>query len=96
MGAFHAANFYFKRPDVFDAVIALSGIYNAEKALNRKYGIRQIYFNSPLHYLHNLSDPKTIAHYQKGKIVICVGQGAWEDEMIEDTAKLKSILKRRM
>jgi len=93
LGAFHAANFYFKRPDVFDSVVALSGIYDAEKVLNRNYGIQQIYYNSPLHYLDNISDPEAIANYRKGKIVVCVGKGAFEDEMIEDTAKLKSILK---
>lgn len=95
LGAFHAANFYFKRPDVFDAVIALSGIYDAEKVLTRGYGTQAIYFNSPLHYLEKLSDKHAIAKYQQGKIVICVGQGAWESEMIEDTAKLKHLLESK-
>ena len=27
MGAFHAANFFFRRPDLFDTVVALSGVY---------------------------------------------------------------------
>jgi len=28
MGAYHAANFFFKHPDQFDTVIAISGFYN--------------------------------------------------------------------
>ena len=28
MGAYHAANFFFRRPDLFDSVIALSGVYD--------------------------------------------------------------------
>ena len=27
MGAYHAANFFFRHPDVFDAVIAISGLF---------------------------------------------------------------------
>ena len=30
MGAFHAANFFFRRPDVIDTVVALSGMYQAD------------------------------------------------------------------
>ena len=39
-----------------------------------------------------MNDPWYLARYRQSKIVICVGQGAWEDEMIEDTSALKSIL----
>lgn len=92
MGAYHAANFFFKEPGIFDAVLAFSGVYNIKKVLQRSYGIEEIYFNSPLDYLPNMNDPWYLARYRESKIVICVGQGAWEDEMIEDTAALKSIL----
>ena len=34
MGAYHAANFFFRRPDVFDSVIALSGIYDTYDMYN--------------------------------------------------------------
>ena len=33
MGAFHAANFFFRRPDLFDTVVALSGVYGTEEFL---------------------------------------------------------------
>lgn len=92
MGAYHAANFFFKEPGFFDSVLAFSGVYNIKKVLGRNYGTEQIYFNSPLDYLPNMNDPWFISRYQQSKIVICVGQGAWEDEMIEDTAALKSTL----
>jgi len=92
MGAWHAANFFFKEPGVFNAVLAFSGVYDIKKILQRNYGIEQIYFNSPIDYLANMNDPWFIHHYRQSKIVICVGQGAWEDEMREDTGQLKAIL----
>lgn len=95
MGAFHAANFYFKRPDLFDSVIALSGIFDAKKVLERAYGIEQIYFNSPIDYLQNMGEGWQLDHYRRGRIIICVGQGAWEDEMQEDTDKIRTILRQK-
>jgi len=37
-------------------------------------------------------DHEFIDKYRKNKVVICCGQGAWEDDMIYSTNKLKSIL----
>lgn len=95
MGAYHAANFFFKEPDIFDGTLALSGIYDAKKMLHRDYQHDQIYFNSPVDYLPNMNDPWYISRYQAGKIMCCVGQGDWEDEMIEDTTRLKAILESK-
>lgn len=92
MGAFHAANFYFRKPDVFDSVIALSGLYSVKYILNRDYNNEGIYFNSPLGYLKNMEDARYLDLYRKGKIIICVGQGAWEDEMRTETDQLRTIL----
>lgn len=95
MGAYHAANFYFREPAVFDATIALSGVYDVKHVLNRNYGLEQIYFNSPVAYLEHMNDPGYIERYKSGKIVLCVGQGRWEDQMREDTAKIRSILESK-
>jgi esterase/lipase superfamily enzyme len=91
MGGYHAANFFFRHPDLFDAVIALSGVYRLRRFIG-DYMDDNVYFNTPLAYLPNLADPWYLGRYRNSRIVACAGQGAWEDEMLEDTLALKRIL----
>ena len=91
MGAYHSANFFFRHPDVFDAVIALSGVYKLTDFVG-DYLDDNVYFNSPLLYLPGLSDPWYLERYRRSQIVVCVGQGAWEDGMLADTRALEAIL----
>jgi esterase/lipase superfamily enzyme len=91
MGAYHSANFFFRHPDVFDAVIALSGVYKLTDFVG-DYVDDNVYFNSPLLYLPGLSDPWYLDRYRRSQIVVCVGQGAWEDQMLADTRALQAIL----
>jgi esterase/lipase superfamily enzyme len=51
-----------------------------------------IYFNTPLAYLPGLADPWYLDRYRNSRIVVCAGQGAWEEEMLADTLALKQIL----
>ena len=79
LGATHAANLYFRRPDLFDRVLAISGIYTAEYGWG-DYMDEVVYNNSPVHYLANMpTDHPYISHYNRNKGVVCVGQGAWEE-----------------
>ncbi len=91
MGGYHSANFFFRHPDIFDAVIALSGVYQLGGFLG-DYMDGEVYFHVPLAYLPGLTDPWRLERYRKSRIVICVGQGAWEDEMLADTRALGRIL----
>ena len=78
LGATHAANLYFRRPDLFDRVLALSGIYTAEYGFDG-YMDDVVYQNSPVHYLANMAPSHPfIKLYNQKKGVICVGQGPWE------------------
>ena len=94
MGAYHAANIFFRHPDVFDALIALSGLYSVRSFLG-DYTDDNVYFNSPLAYLPNLTDPWFLDRYRRSRIVVCVGQGAWEGEMLADTRALQTILEAK-
>jgi esterase/lipase superfamily enzyme len=94
MGAYHAANFFFRHPDIFDAVIAISGLYQLGMFVG-DYMDDNVYFNSPLAYLPDLNDPWYIEQYKKSDIIICCGQGAWEDAMLADTRALKYILEEK-
>ena len=94
MGAFHAANFFFRHPDLFDALIALSGLFKMSDFIG-EYCDDNVYFNTPLYYLPNLSDPWYLDQYRQSQIVVCVGQGAWEDDCIRDTRALQAILEAK-
>jgi esterase/lipase superfamily enzyme len=95
MGAFHAANFFFRHPGVpFDGVIAMSGLYQPRDFVG-DYCDDNVYFNSPLYYLPNLNDPWYLERYRRSAIAIVVGQGAWEGPMIEDTRALERILREK-
>jgi len=54
LGAFLAANAYFKHPDLFRAVIAMSGSYDVRSYLKGFYD-DNVYF-TPGDYLPNLND----------------------------------------
>jgi esterase/lipase superfamily enzyme len=78
LGAYHAANFFFRHPDVFDAVIALSGLYSLHFSVG-DYMDDNVYFNSPLAYLPGLEDEWYLDQYRQSQIIICSGQGPWEN-----------------
>ncbi|GAB4287638.1 MAG: alpha/beta hydrolase-fold protein [Ignavibacteriaceae bacterium] len=78
LGAYHAANTLFRRPDLFAGVIAMSGTYDLKKYTNGYYD-DNCYFNSPVDYLPNLSDDHVLNQLRKKSIVIASGQGPYED-----------------
>ena len=93
MGAFHAANFFFRRPDLFDTVLALSGVYGTEEFLG-DYCDELVYLNSPLKSLPHLGDDHPYLElYCQSRMVFCVGQGAWEDALLESTRQLDEVLR---
>lgn len=78
-GAFHAANQFFRRPDLFDTLIAMSGFYNLDPGYTRGYSDDNIYFNNPSAYLANLHDPETyFLLRERCQIHVITGQGQWE------------------
>lgn len=78
LGAGHAANLFFRFPDIFDGLLALSGLYTAEYGFGT-FMNDLVYQNSPVHYLDNMpSDHPYISLYNQNKAIICTGQGPWE------------------
>jgi esterase/lipase superfamily enzyme len=94
MGAYHAGNFFFRHPDIFDTVIAISGLFQLRMFVG-EYMDDLVYFNNPLFYLPELNDPWYLDQYRSSKIIVCVGQGAWEDAMLADAYELKRILDQK-
>ena len=94
MGGFHSANFFFRHPDVFDTLISISGLYQLRMFIG-DYMDENVYFNTPLAYLPNLNDPWYLDQYRQSQIIVGVGQGAWEEPMLEDAYALKRILEEK-
>ncbi|RDY27109.1 esterase [Romboutsia weinsteinii] len=92
LGATHAANFMFRRPDIFIGTIALSGYYDTDIFFG-EYSDEIIYNNSPIKYIEDMSyDHHYVNMYRNNKIVMCCGQGAWENLMIPSTLRMKELL----
>lgn len=94
LGAYHSANVFFRHPELFDTLIALSGLYRLNHFIG-DYVDDNVYYNSPLLYLPNLHDSWYLEQYRASRIIVCSGQGAWEDEMLADTYALKDILTQK-
>jgi esterase/lipase superfamily enzyme len=90
-GGYHSANFFFRHPDVVTGLIALSGVYSLDFSVG-SYSDDNIYFNDPLKYLPNLKDEWYLDKYKNSDIIICVGQGAYEDWMLDQSKALSSAL----
>ena len=95
MGAMHAANLFFRRPDLFNGVFAISGLYDSQWAFG-DYMDDLLYQNCPVNYLANMpSDHHYIDMYNHRKMVIVVGQGAWEDDLKASTGRLQEVLRNK-
>ncbi len=78
LGAFLSVNAYFKHPDLFRGVIAMSGSYDIRSYLQGHYD-DNVYFNNPVDYLSNLNDDHYLPLLRKADaIFIMSGQGAYE------------------
>lgn len=78
LGALHAANTLFRRPDLFDGTIAMSGSYDIKNYTDGYYD-ENCYFNSPVDYLPNLNDEHILSQLRgKHHIYVVSGQGSYE------------------
>jgi esterase/lipase superfamily enzyme len=95
MGGVHAGNFFFRRPDLFDTVISLSGLFHADYFFH-DYMDDLVYDNSPLHFLRNMpADHPYMDLYRQSRIILCVGQGAWEDDLLDGTRRMDALLREK-
>ena len=78
LGAFLAANTFFKHSDMFAGTIAMSGSYDV-RDYTRGYTDDNFYYNNPAQYLPNLNDDYHLPRLRRSPaIVILTGQGAYE------------------
>ena len=95
MGGYHASNFFFRRPDLFEGFISLSGIFDAQLLMNG-YMSSLVYINSPIHCLMNMGkDHPYVSMYQNRSIYLCVGQGKYEEEGLKTQPVLEKLLREK-
>jgi len=79
LGAFHCANQLFRRPDLFDGMITMSGSYDIRGYYDGDYYDDNVYFNNPVDYVPNLEGHDLWLLQQKRHIHIVTGQGDYEN-----------------
>jgi esterase/lipase superfamily enzyme len=89
-GALHSANLFFKRPDIINGFFSMSGVYDLTE-YTKGYFDDDVYFNSPMHYLPNLTDHNVLEQIRRSHhIHLFSGSGSYEDP--ESARRLSGIL----
>jgi esterase/lipase superfamily enzyme len=76
-GAFHAANQFFRRPDLFGGVIGMSGFYDLSRRYFKGYTDDNCYRNNPAWFVPDVTG-QHLEQLQHSRIVLATGQGAYE------------------
>lgn len=94
LGAYQALNFFLRRPDIFNNVIGLSGVYHSGFFF-QDYADELTFLNSPLDTLRCMDQAHHYLDlYRKSNIILCVGSGAYELESISETKAMEYELSR--
>jgi esterase/lipase superfamily enzyme len=92
LGAYHAVNTLFKHPDVVKRCFALSGVFDMKRFMSGAYD-DNFYFNNPVDYMANVSDPWVLGHLASCDIHLATGTGPWEQPA--EAYRLSGILASR-
>jgi len=94
LGAYLAANLFFRHSDKFGGAILLSGSYDIRGYMNGFHN-DDVYFNNPVEYLSRLDDGYHLPILQNDgrSIIIFSGQGAYEAP--DRSRELSGILSRK-
>jgi esterase/lipase superfamily enzyme len=87
-GAYHAVNIAFRHPHLFGRVLALSGRYDMSIFFDGYYD-DNVYFNTPSHFVPNLSDPTLLDAMRHIDIILVIGDA---DPNIDNNRALSQAL----
>lgn len=90
LGAYHAANFALKFPELFPYALCLSGRYDLEKITGQSAS-KEVYFNNPMAYVANLHGAALDRVRWNTHLVLVCGQGAWEEPCLDETHRLADL-----
>jgi len=80
MGAFHAMNIALRHPQVFTKVVSMSGRYDLSMQLENYDDLfdgfrnRQIFLNTPQHYMADLEDFARLKALRQMEVIIAIGK----------------------
>ena len=95
LGAMHAAIAFFRRPDLYDTLIAMSGLFHAGYSFPN-YSDDLTYANSPQDFLRQMpEDHPWMNLYRQRKIIFTIGQGRWEEDTLWSTQEMDTILAQK-
>ncbi len=94
LGAFYAANFALKYPEIFRWALCMSGRY-AMTHFTDGFSNGDVYFNNPLAYVSNLAGEPLERIRRHTHLVLVCGQGKWEEGCIEETRALGALCAAR-
>lgn len=91
-GAVQAVNCRLRRPEVFAGAIGLSGLYDVCRFLGSAED-DLVLRNAPLVYLpEGIVDAKAFAKAEENHLLLCAGQGGYEEDAQADTRALAAAL----
>ena len=93
LGGTHAANLFFRFPQKFNKLLAMSRVYDLSCYIHDNNFDGNFYQNSPLAYMPNMeASHPYIDLYNQNKGFLVVGQGDWENQTANDLRRLADVL----
>jgi esterase/lipase superfamily enzyme len=90
-GGYHSANIAFRHPDIFTAMVSLSGAFDLSAFLDG-YSDHDSYLYLPTWYLPNLADPWFLTRLRRNRLVLATG---WDDQCRFQNEQLDHILNEK-
>ena len=91
LGAYYAANFTLKFPELFSYALCLSGRYDI-RHFTEGFSNEDVYFNNPLAFVANLNGDALERLQDAVHLDLVCGQGKWEEGCIEETQAFGDLL----
>jgi esterase/lipase superfamily enzyme len=92
-GAYHSGNQLFRRPDLFDVLIGMSGGYDVKPYCRDGYFDENCYFNSPVDFLRDVDGDHYWMIRNHCSVNMIGGQGSFENP--ESARQLARVLEAR-
>lgn len=94
LGAYYAATFALKHPEIFHYALCMSGRYDLSEFYGG-HGGGDLYFNNPMAFVPGLEGDELERVRRNTHLTLVCGQGRWEDGNIEETQLLGHLLERQ-
>ena len=87
-GGYHSLNFAFRHPDLVSTVVTMGGAADVRQFLDG-YFDESCYYNSPLEYVPNLTDPWYLDRIRSMRIILATGEN---DLCLDDNVRMSKVL----